>query len=122
MRTAANSVLGELRMLWHLTCRPVRGTRHVDRLESFYRGQAERYDGFRERLLQGRSELVASIDPPPAAVWIDLGAGTGANAEFLALPAGSVAQTVPGRPLPFIAGGRPDPHQVPGVGGSGSDL
>ena len=47
------SLLADFKVLYHLALRPVRGRDHADRMENFYRGQAEAYDGFRRRLLQG---------------------------------------------------------------------
>jgi len=76
------SVAADLKVLYHLTFAPVRGRTHVARLESFYGGQAEAYDSFRQRLLPGREELVRLLDLPEGGVWIDLGGGTGANLEF----------------------------------------
>jgi S-adenosylmethionine-diacylgycerolhomoserine-N-methlytransferase len=58
-----------------------RGRTHEDRLENFYSGQAEGYDSFRKRLLHGREELFASLPTTPEGIWVDLGAGTGENAE-----------------------------------------
>jgi len=55
---------------------------HAGRLERFYRPQAAHYDAFRERLLHGRRELIELLDPPRGAVVIELGAGTGRNAEY----------------------------------------
>ena len=46
-------------------------------LRDFYAGQAETYDSFRERLLQGRRELYSSVPFPEGGVWIDMAAGTG---------------------------------------------
>lgn len=76
-------ILSDLRVLYHLALKPVRGGDHAARLESFYAGQAEAYDDFRRRLLQGREELFTSIEIPSGAVWVDLGGGTGGNLEFL---------------------------------------
>ena len=73
----------DLRVLYHLVLKPVRGKDHAARMESFYAGQAEAYDGFRDRLLQGRRELFRSIDVPEDGVWVDLGGGTGSNQELL---------------------------------------
>lgn len=76
------SVISDLRVLYHMVVRPVRGHTHADRLESFYSGQSEDYDAFRRRLLPGREELWSSITVPrEGAVWIDMGGGTGANLE-----------------------------------------
>ena len=47
----------DLRVLYHLALKPVRGADHAARLDSFYAGQAEAYDAFRKRLLAGRAEL-----------------------------------------------------------------
>ena len=77
------SILADLKTLYHLTLHPVRGRTHAERMESFYGGQAEGYDAFRKRLLQGREELFGQLDVPEGGVWVDLGGGTGANLEFL---------------------------------------
>jgi S-adenosylmethionine-diacylgycerolhomoserine-N-methlytransferase len=69
----------DLRVIWHLIARPVKGRTHAERLESFYSGQAEDYDAFRSRLLHGRHELIDRLVFPTGGVWVDLGAGTGEN-------------------------------------------
>jgi S-adenosylmethionine-diacylgycerolhomoserine-N-methlytransferase len=74
--------LSDLRVLYHLAVKPVRGSSHAARMESFYAGQADAYDGFRRRLLQGRRELWQRLGVPEGGVWVDLGAGTGSNLEF----------------------------------------
>ena len=76
-------VLADLRILYHLTLKPVRGQDHASRMEGFYAGQADVYDDFRKRLLQGRQELWDAIDVPDGAIWVDMGGGTGSNLEFL---------------------------------------
>jgi len=73
----------DLKILFHLTLKPVRGKDHAARLESFYSGQAVGYDAFRKRLLQGREELWRTLDVPQGGTWIDLGGGTGSNLELL---------------------------------------
>ncbi len=73
----------DLKILYHLLLRPVRGKDHAERMESFYSGQAGAYDDFRRRLLHGREELFQAIDAPENAVWVDLGGGTGGNVEFI---------------------------------------
>ncbi len=76
------SLLGDLKVLYHLALKPVRGNSHADRLESFYAGQAGDYDEFRKRLLQGRSELwSALLKRSEGGIWVDMGGGTGANLE-----------------------------------------
>jgi ubiquinone/menaquinone biosynthesis C-methylase UbiE len=57
---------------------------HAERLAGFYATQAADYDRFRERLLPGRAELIASLQLPPGARVIELGGGTGRNLEFFA--------------------------------------
>jgi S-adenosylmethionine-diacylgycerolhomoserine-N-methlytransferase len=76
------SFFSDLQVLYHLALKPIRGESHEERLESFYSGQADAYDDFRRRLLQGRQELWDTIDPPEDAVWVDMGGGTGANLEW----------------------------------------
>jgi S-adenosylmethionine-diacylgycerolhomoserine-N-methlytransferase len=76
-------VLSDLRILYHMLLKPVRGRDHAARLESFYGGQAEAYDSFRRRLLLGRAELYREVPHPEQGVWVDLGGGTGSNLEFL---------------------------------------
>ncbi len=49
---------------------------------NFYSGQADAYDDFRKRLLQGREELYAKIAENRSGTWVDLG-GDGANLEFI---------------------------------------
>lgn len=79
------SLRGDLKVLYHLALNPIRGGSHGERLESFYKGQAEGYDDFRRRLLRGRGSLYRHLarSLPPDAVWVDMGAGTGANLEAL---------------------------------------
>jgi len=72
----------DLRILYHLALKPVRGKDHAARMESFYAGQAAAYDDFRKRLLKGRQELWNLIPPPEGGTWIDMGGGTGANLDY----------------------------------------
>jgi len=76
------ALLSDLRILYHLTLKPVRGKDHAARMESFYAGQADAYDSFRKRLLKGREELWQAIGVPEQAVWVDMGGGTGANLDY----------------------------------------
>jgi S-adenosylmethionine-diacylgycerolhomoserine-N-methlytransferase len=78
-----NALFTDLRVLFHLLLKPVRGGDHAARLEAFYGGQARDYDAFRDRLLPGRRELLASLPWAEGAVWVDLGGGTAANVEWL---------------------------------------
>jgi S-adenosylmethionine-diacylgycerolhomoserine-N-methlytransferase len=75
-------LLSDLKTLYYITLKPIRGSDHAARLESFYAGQAEEYDNFRRRLLQGRQELYSALTIPEGGIWVDLGGGTGANLEF----------------------------------------
>lgn len=80
------ALLSDLKILYHLLLRPVRGDSHAQRMENFYSGQAEGYDDFRKRLLQGREELYGKVAEGRGGVWVDLGGGTGANLEFIGAP------------------------------------
>lgn len=77
------SLTSDLKVLYHLALKPVRGKDHAARLDSFYSGQAQAYDDFRKRLLKGREELYQSIAAPAGGVWVDMGGGTASNLEFL---------------------------------------
>ena len=74
----------DMKILYHMLLKPVRGDSHAQRMESFYGGQAEAYDDFRRRLLKGRQPLWDSIDKPDGGIWVDMGGGTGSNIEYLA--------------------------------------
>jgi S-adenosylmethionine-diacylgycerolhomoserine-N-methlytransferase len=79
-----------LNFLYHLFLKPVRENDHAARMEAFYGGQADGYDRFRRRLLSGRRELYASIPVPQGGVWVDMGAGTGANLEAIGQSIGTL--------------------------------
>jgi S-adenosylmethionine-diacylgycerolhomoserine-N-methlytransferase len=78
------SRMSDLPVLWRMLRGMVRGGDHAQRLEGFYAGQAAAYDRFRERLLHGRDELLASLPWQPGASLVELGAGTGRNLEPIA--------------------------------------
>src|SRR4051812_18735405 len=59
-----------------------RARSHAAALTEFYAPQAGHYDRFRERLLRGRAELIARLALPERAYVVELGGGTGRNAEF----------------------------------------
>jgi S-adenosylmethionine-diacylgycerolhomoserine-N-methlytransferase len=73
----------DLPTLFRLAAGLPRGASHADRMERFYRRQAVTYDSFRARLLAGRCDLVEALPAPEGGTWVDLGGGTGANAEHL---------------------------------------
>jgi betaine lipid synthase len=63
---------------------------HQERLEQFYKHQADNYDNFRNRMLWGRLPLirvcVSFLEKKRHhnnLVWIDLGGGTGSNVEIM---------------------------------------
>jgi S-adenosylmethionine-diacylgycerolhomoserine-N-methlytransferase len=59
-----------------------RGIEHNERLQSFYAPQAAHYDGFRDRLLPGRADLIQRLPLPDHARVVELGGGTGRNLDF----------------------------------------
>jgi len=83
---SAATLAAEIKVLLTLLRGQPRVGSHVERLEAFYAPQAGRYDAFRERLLHGRSELIADLIAaravPPGGHLVELGAGTGRNLLF----------------------------------------
>ncbi len=77
----AQSLLADGRAIWHLVATRSGGATHQERLNQFYRGQADVYDEFRRRMLHGRQEMIERITIQPDSVWVDLGCGTGENLE-----------------------------------------
>ncbi len=83
------SLASEARVLWSLLRGQPSGGDHADRLAAFYGPQAAHYDAFRERLLQGRGELLQGLwqrleaEANPAPKLLELGAGTGHNLSYL---------------------------------------
>ena len=79
-------MIADVPVLWRLLRgMPTQGT-HQERLEGFYAGQAQHYDRFRERLLQGRAEVVSELAqrlPEAGGTLVELGCGTGRNLAFL---------------------------------------
>jgi S-adenosylmethionine-diacylgycerolhomoserine-N-methlytransferase len=73
----------DLRTLYHLTFTRIRGGSHQERLEAFYRHQADGYDAFRKRLLHGRERMMQSLELPVGGRLLDMGGGTGGNVEYL---------------------------------------
>jgi S-adenosylmethionine-diacylgycerolhomoserine-N-methlytransferase len=73
----------DLRTLYNLTCKRVRGNSHQERLEAFYQHQADGYDDFRKRLLHGREEMMQALELPAGGRLLDLGGGTGSNIAYL---------------------------------------
>lgn len=75
-------IAGELKTLWQLLRGVPRTGTHAERLQGFYAPQAAHYDRFRERLLEGRAELVEQLMIKAGERVVELGAGTGRNAEY----------------------------------------
>ena len=61
--------LSDLKVLYHLVLKPVRGKNHAERMDNFYGGQAEAYDDFRKRLLKGRGIRTAHYVSPSVYAW-----------------------------------------------------
>ncbi|MDR0869473.1 MAG: class I SAM-dependent methyltransferase [Planctomycetaceae bacterium] len=78
------SLFGDLRIIYNMAIRPIRGKSHAERMDNFYSGQAADYDDFRRRLLRGREELWQELlkEPCENTVWMDMGGGTGSNLLF----------------------------------------
>lgn len=77
------SPVTNLKLLYRLALAPIRGASHPERLESFYRDQADHYDRSRAGLLHGRRGLMKSLPAPDSGVWVEMGGGTGENLEHL---------------------------------------
>ena len=73
---------GEFAVLQRLLRGMPRAASHAAALSAFYAPQAGSYDRFRERLLRGRAELIERLALPERAHVVELGGGTGRNAEF----------------------------------------
>ena len=83
-------IFTEVNTLFHILLSPVKGSTHKERLESFYKLQAQNYDSYRKRLLHGReglfekiSQLLSQSSKKERLVWVDMGAGTGYNCEIM---------------------------------------
>lgn len=87
------SVVSDIKILYHLLFKRVQGVSHAERLDSFYSGQADGYDEFRERLLKGRAEMIDAcrcyisrhsdvFSDLSNSAWLDLGGGTGRNLAY----------------------------------------
>jgi S-adenosylmethionine-diacylgycerolhomoserine-N-methlytransferase len=72
----------DVAVLRRMLCGMPRAGSHTEALDAFYAPQACHYDRFRERLLHGREELIARLPLPERAHVVELGGGTGRNAEF----------------------------------------
>ena len=75
-------IWSDLKVLYHLNLKSIRGDTHAERLECFYSSQADIYDNYRDKLLPGRQELWRRLGVPEGGTWIDMGGGTASNLEF----------------------------------------
>lgn len=82
-KSLAVEIAAEARLLYHITLAKNRGTDHAGRMEAYFGPQADAYDRFRERLLQGRRELYHRLPTPEGGVWLEMAGGTGHCLEFL---------------------------------------
>jgi S-adenosylmethionine-diacylgycerolhomoserine-N-methlytransferase len=76
------AALADLSVIWRMLRGQPRTGSQAQRLEAFYRPQAQNYDRFRERLLHGRREMISLLAPAPGSRIVELGGGTGRNLEF----------------------------------------
>lgn len=76
------TITQDLSVLFNMYVKPISGTDHKARLESFYENQKDNYDVFRHRFLHGRWPMACAMPSPKDAVWVDIGGGTGSNLEF----------------------------------------
>ena len=76
-------MLEEMKVLYHIVLARNRGRDHAQRMEAYFGPQAEGYDRFRERLLQGRRALYEKLPTPEGGVWLEMGCGTGQCMEYL---------------------------------------
>jgi len=73
------NLINELLTVLHILFLPIKGNTQKERLESFYKLQANNYDEFRKKLLNGREELISNLEA--SGIWVDMGGGTGFNVE-----------------------------------------
>jgi S-adenosylmethionine-diacylgycerolhomoserine-N-methlytransferase len=75
----------DLKTIYQLI-KPRKKTSHQKQMEEFYKDQADSYDSFRKRLLPARADLFKMIEKwNPGPRWVDFGAGTGSNLEYINL-------------------------------------
>lgn len=80
-----NEFLRDLKTIYQLA-KPRSSSDKTNAMEEFYKEQAKDYDSFRSRLLPARMDLFKVIEKwKPGPVWVDFGAGTGVNLEYINL-------------------------------------
>lgn len=79
-------MIGHLRLqsqvLKYMWFAKIAGGTHQEKLESFYKAQADLYDSYRFRMLHGRLPMIRKMPTPAKGVWLDMGGGTGSNLEY----------------------------------------
>ncbi|KAG9312680.1 hypothetical protein JVU11DRAFT_7097 [Chiua virens] len=88
-----NTIVPNLKFVWHCFIRPLGATDQRTRLDKFYKGQADVYDRTRSGLLRGRNTMLKlsvshiralrARDPSQRLIWVDIGGGTGHNIELM---------------------------------------
>jgi S-adenosylmethionine-diacylgycerolhomoserine-N-methlytransferase len=76
------ALLGDFAVVQRMLRGMPRAASHAEALSAFYAPQAQHYDRFRERLLQGRETLIERLPLADGARVVELGGGTGRNAGF----------------------------------------
>jgi S-adenosylmethionine-diacylgycerolhomoserine-N-methlytransferase len=105
---------GDAAVLGRLLRGMPRAASHAEALGAFYGPQSDNYDRFRERLLAGRAELIRSLSLPPRAHVVELGGGTGRNAEFFgAALQGIETIEIVDLCAPLLARARERAHAIP---------
>ena len=105
---------GDAAVLGRLLRGMPRAASHAEALGAFYGPQSDNYDRFRERLLAGRAELIRSLSLPPRAHIVELGGGTGRNAEFFgAALQGIETIEIVDLCAPLLARARERAHAIP---------
>ena len=91
VRTLVAAFRPQFRYLWHILFAPIGKVEQKERLEKFYKGQADIYDATRSGLLRGRKTMLnlsaahlnlmrasaSSKGEKKRLVWVDIGGGTG---------------------------------------------
>ncbi|KAL5507120.1 hypothetical protein ACEPAH_6576 [Sanghuangporus vaninii] len=85
--------LANIRMLWNAIIAPTGGKGQQERMNNFYKGQADVYDATRKDLLRGRRTMLRlaaahllesrKSGRQGRLVWVDVGGGTGYNIEAM---------------------------------------
>ncbi|EJD03174.1 S-adenosyl-L-methionine-dependent methyltransferase [Fomitiporia mediterranea MF3/22] len=93
LRRSSFNLQKRLRFVWHACIALNGGREHHERIDKFYKGQADIYDDTRKNLLRGRRTMLRLsaahlLDSRKSSakrpfIWIDIGGGTGFNIEVM---------------------------------------